>query len=95
MKQKNAHTLRVVQGSVSPESGGLLLLCPLEPSLISPCTWTYRMGLGILIKGLYLHFWLTTLNKENDYLNILFLLEGAVGAQGAYGVSICSRLSFS
>ena len=95
MKQKNAHTPRVVRGSVSPESGGLLLICPLEASLTSPCSWACGMGLGILIKGLCLHFWLTTLHKQNDYLNTPFLLEGAAGAQDACGVSIYSGLSFS
>ena len=79
---------------VDPVSGGLL------PSLASPwaSTWTCARESGTLMKGIEgpgVHFWLITVNEQNDYLNILFLPEGTVGAQGAYGVNICSSLSLS
>lgn len=55
------------------------------------------MGLGIFTRGINgprLHFWLPTVNEQNDDFDILVSLEGTVGARGTYGASMRSGLSF-
>lgn len=64
---------------LGPGSGGpLLTICTPRSLILLSLYLDLCMGLGILIKDLCLHFWLMTVNKRNDYLN-LFLLKGTVG----------------